>query len=138
MIAYNPERLGFLHIIFALRGTVIPSVLKSGMFWMTLVLHTLFYAIEFVMHYRFEGQPEDGRELWPGWENVPNAPLQSTIPGRDGLPRIPWEVRSRSVLPSPSTHCGRSPSAGGHGVADIVHLLPRLLHKFDAPALSGE
>ena len=49
MIPYNPDLyatgFGFLRIIFALRGTVIPHVLKSGMFWMTLVVHIVFHII---------------------------------------------------------------------------------------------
>lgn len=101
MIPYNPERyatgFGFLRIIFALRGTVIPHVFKSGMFWMTIVSHTLFHLIEFLMHYRFEGQPEDERELWRGWATFPWNGLESHDPGRDGLPRVNWEVGTASL-----------------------------------------
>ena len=104
MIPYNPDLyatgFGFLRIIFALRGTVIPHVLKSGMFWMTLVVHIVFHIIEFFMHYRFEGQEVDEldeRELWTGWSNFRWSGLESSFPGKDGLPRIPWEVGTVSL-----------------------------------------
>ena len=104
MIPYNPDLyatgFGFLRIIFALRGTVIPHVLKSGMFWMTLLVHIIFHIIEFFMHYRFEGQEVDEldeRELWTGWSNFRWSGLESSFPGKDGLPRIPWEVGTVSL-----------------------------------------
>ena len=94
MIPYNPEKyatgLGFLRIIFAVRGTVIPHTVKSGMFWLTLVSHAMWHVLEFLMHYRFEGQPIDERELWTGWANYSTwSGLESHNPGVDGLPRVP-------------------------------------------------
>lgn len=89
MIPYNPERyatgLGFLRIIFALRGTVIPHVVKSGIFWFTLVSHAVFHVVEF---------------LWSGldisdysWSGLASSDTAS----RDKLPRLPWEVGTASL-----------------------------------------
>ena len=104
VIEYDPDRyatgFGFLRIITAFHGTVLPHVLRSGLFWTVIILHSALQLIEFSMHYNFHGNASvsvgassDGNarptfgEVVYTWEG-----LTASAPGHDGLPRVSWEV----------------------------------------------
>ena len=114
-IDYDPTDfttgLGFLKVLCAWRNTVFPSVARSGLFWVTLLTHVGFQAMEHYLHHlgpHSEEDPsandsggtvDDGSSfstedtsirrqlkpyLWTG--------LSASAPGRDGLPRVDWRV----------------------------------------------
>lgn len=111
VIDYDPDLyssgFGFVRIVTAFHGTVLPHVLKSGLFWVVVILHALLHVAEFTMHYDFAcnqsrideeiavGFYADERSgalkrpcfIRPEWKG-----LTAQMPGHDGLPRVDWNV----------------------------------------------
>jgi len=87
---YTPEEfstgMGFLKLLFRLKGTVLPAVFTSGFFWCVIIIHLLLQGLQHLLH-NWEDYTEG--YLWTG--------ITGAHPGIDSLPEVNWKVATVSL-----------------------------------------
>ena len=59
-ITYEPDA-GLVETIFSWKGTVLPSVVREPLFWIVMLLHGIFWGIDYFIRYQcFEDYGTDG------------------------------------------------------------------------------
>lgn len=90
-IQYNPDDyttgLGFLRIIFATKGTVWGQVMKSGLFWLVILMHVGFQLLQHYLHFwkETEDYPEELRAQYGGGSKATTTGSSAAGAGADNV-----------------------------------------------------